>query len=234
MIWWKNDCSMVAVSKTTDRRLVSRCCRNCPSWLHPRTNRLGSLSMCMMRLMASNSTAFLAFECCTFLDLGGSCALFRIVSRHSVSRFFTDGSSTRQITSYSAIQRTGQTRGVRKSSLTNLQKISRIHFKKFQMTYAISHIITPEIIVILFQRLPYVQCTQSRLTSENDIANYKIFHKHQLNSRRFPVFPEAISISRSSRSCKYPETSSVQFNSEISCLHTHCSDGRKIVMSAPG
>lgn len=45
-----------------------------------------NLSWWMMRLMASNSTAFLALECCTFLDLGGSCALFRIVSRHSVRR----------------------------------------------------------------------------------------------------------------------------------------------------
>ena len=43
------------------------------------------------------------------------------------------------------------------------------------------------------QGLPYVQCTKNRLTCENYIANYKIFQEHQLNSRRFPVFLEAIS-----------------------------------------
>ena len=43
--------------------------------------------------MASNNTAFLAFECCTFFDLGGSWALFKIVSKHSVSRVLTAGSS---------------------------------------------------------------------------------------------------------------------------------------------
>lgn len=47
----------------------------------------------MIKLIASNSTAFFAFECCTFFDLGGSCALFRIVSRHSVRRPRTAGSS---------------------------------------------------------------------------------------------------------------------------------------------
>jgi len=31
---------------------------------------------------------------------------------------------------------------------------------------------------------------------ENYIANYKIFQEHQLNFRRFPVFPGAISNSR--------------------------------------
>ena len=74
-------------------RLVSLCCKNWPSWLHARTNRFASQSMCMMRLIASNNTAFLALECCTFLLFGGSCALLRMVSRHSVSRFFTVGSS---------------------------------------------------------------------------------------------------------------------------------------------
>lgn len=54
-------------------RLVSLCCRNWPSWLQARTSRLGSLSICIIRQMASNSTAFLALECCTFFDLGGSC-----------------------------------------------------------------------------------------------------------------------------------------------------------------
>lgn len=51
------------------------------------------LSWWMMRLIASKSTAFLALECCTFLDFGGSWALFRIVSRHSVRRPRTAGSS---------------------------------------------------------------------------------------------------------------------------------------------
>ena len=77
----------------THLRLVSLCCRNCPSWLQARTSRLGSLSMWIMRLMASNSTAFLALECCTFFDLGGSWALFRMVSKHSDRRFFTAWSS---------------------------------------------------------------------------------------------------------------------------------------------
>lgn len=43
--------------------------------------------------MASNSTAFLALECWTFFDFGGSWALFKIVSRHSVRRPLTPGSS---------------------------------------------------------------------------------------------------------------------------------------------
>lgn len=51
------------------------------------------LSWWMTRLMASKSTAFLALECCTFLDLGGSWALLRIASRHSVRRPRTAGSS---------------------------------------------------------------------------------------------------------------------------------------------
>ena len=52
--------------------------------------------MCMMRLMASKRTAFLAFECWTFFDFGGSCALFKIVSKHSVSRVLTAGSSVQE------------------------------------------------------------------------------------------------------------------------------------------
>ena len=57
--------------------------------------------------------------------------------------------------------------------------------------------LTPQIIVILFtRRLPYVQCSKNRLTCENYIAVYKIFQEHQVNSRRFPVFPGAISNSR--------------------------------------
>jgi len=75
------------------RRLVSRCCRNCPSWLHARTSKFASESMWMTRLIASKRMAFFALECCTFFDLGGSCALFSIVSMHSVSRFLTVGSS---------------------------------------------------------------------------------------------------------------------------------------------
>lgn len=51
------------------------------------------LSWWITRLMASKSTAFLALECCTFLDLGGSWALLRIASRHSVRRPRTAGSS---------------------------------------------------------------------------------------------------------------------------------------------
>lgn len=47
----------------------------------------------MIKLIASNSTAFLAFECCTFLDLGGSCALFKIVSKHSFNLPRKPGSS---------------------------------------------------------------------------------------------------------------------------------------------
>lgn len=46
-----------------------------------------------MREMASNRTAFFALECCTFLDLGGSWALLRIVSRHSVRRLRRAASS---------------------------------------------------------------------------------------------------------------------------------------------
>ncbi|EDL18118.1 mCG145965, partial [Mus musculus] len=56
------------------------------------------LSWWMIRLMASNSTAFLAFECWTFLDLGGSWALFRMVSKHSVRRPRTAGSSGQDTT----------------------------------------------------------------------------------------------------------------------------------------
>jgi len=60
-------------------------------------------------------------------------------------------------------------------------------------------VLTPEITVIPFAR---VQCTKNRLTHENYVANYKIFQERQLNSRRFPVFPGAISNSRISRSCR--------------------------------
>jgi len=52
----------------------------------------------------------------------------------------------------------------------------------------VARVLTPEIIVILFTRgLPYVQCTKNHLTCKNYIANY--FQEHQLNFRRFPVFP---------------------------------------------
>jgi len=74
-------------------RLVSRFDRNWPNWLHARTSRFGSVSLWMIRLMASNSTAFFAFECWTFFDFGGSCALFRIVSKHSFNLPRTPGSS---------------------------------------------------------------------------------------------------------------------------------------------
>lgn len=51
----------------------------------------------MMREMASKRTAFFALECCTFLDLGGSWALLRIVSRHSVRRLLSAASSAMKI-----------------------------------------------------------------------------------------------------------------------------------------
>lgn len=60
---------------------------------HNRIILTAHLSWCIIKLIASNSTAFFAFECCTFLDFGGSCALLRIVSRHSVRRPRTAGSS---------------------------------------------------------------------------------------------------------------------------------------------
>ena len=99
---------------------------------------------------------------------------------------------------------------VYQTSLTNFQQISGRYpwyiFLKFQKIFTWSqfamsineHVtLTPEIIVILFtRRLPYVQCTKNRLTCKNYIANHKIFRRHQLNSRRLPVFPGAISNSR--------------------------------------
>jgi len=110
---------------------------------------------------------------------------------------------------------------------TNFQKISRIHnFKIPEDFYRFLHsdpvylrtsyfsvladiyravMLAPEIIVILFTRgLPCVQYTRNLLTCENNIADYKIFQEYQLNSRRFPVFPGAISNSSSSRSCRQP------------------------------
>lgn len=45
--------------------------------------------------MASNSTAFLALECCTFFDFGASCALFKIVSKHSFNLTLTPASSVK-------------------------------------------------------------------------------------------------------------------------------------------
>ena len=58
-------------------------------------------------------------------------------------------------------------------------------------------LLTPEIIVILFTwKLPYAQCTKNRHTCKDYTANYKFFQAHQLNSRRFPVFPGAISNSK--------------------------------------
>jgi hypothetical protein len=77
-------------------RLVSRFDKNWPNWLHARTRRFGSVSLWMIRLMASNNTAFFAFECWTFFDFGGSCALFRIVSRHSFNLPRTPGSSVNE------------------------------------------------------------------------------------------------------------------------------------------
>jgi len=94
---WYWACTMEVMKSEAYRRLVSRCWRNWPSWLHARTSKLGSQSMWMTRLIASNRIAFLALECCTFFDFGGSCALFSIVSMHSVSRFLTVGSSTTSV-----------------------------------------------------------------------------------------------------------------------------------------
>jgi len=60
--------------------------------------------------------------------------------------------------------------------------------KKVFCWHLVARVLTPEIIVILFTRgLPYVQCTKNHLTCKNYIANY--FQEHQLNFRRFPVFP---------------------------------------------
>ena len=93
----------------------------------------------------------------------------------------------------------------------NFQDIYMIHFFKFpedflrDKPYNIK-MLSPEITVILFTRkLPHVQCTKNRLTCESYIANYIIFKEHRLNSRRFPVFPGAISNSRRSRSCSHPD-----------------------------
>ena len=70
------------------------------------------------------------------------------------------------------------------------------YFSVLAYVYRVGMLI-PEITVIPFTRaLPYVQCTTSRLTCENYIADYKIFHEHQLNCRTFPVFPGAISNSK--------------------------------------
>jgi len=47
--------------------------------------------------------------------------------------------------------------------------------------------------VIPFTRgLNYVQCIKNRQTRKNYIVNFKIFQEHQLNSRRFPVFPGVV------------------------------------------
>lgn len=54
------------------------------------------LSWWMMRAMASNRTAFLALECWTFLDFGGSWALLRMVSKHSVRRLLSAASSAKK------------------------------------------------------------------------------------------------------------------------------------------
>jgi len=56
------------------------------------------------------------------------------------------------------------------------------------------------IIVLIYEKqtqgLVYVQCTKNCLTCENYTASYKIFQKHQVNSRRLPVFPGTISNAR--------------------------------------
>jgi len=66
----------------------------------------------------------------------------------------------------------------------------------------------------VYRKLPYVQCTKNRLTCKNYIAKCKIFQVHQLNSRRFSVFPGAISNSR-----RFPgvvDTHTHPFNSPLS------------------
>lgn len=59
--------------------------------------KVNYLSLCIIKLIVSNKTAFFALECCTFFDFGGSCALFKIVSKHSFSLPRTPGSSARNI-----------------------------------------------------------------------------------------------------------------------------------------
>ena len=76
--------------------------------------------------------------------------------------------------------------------------ISRIHFlnsRGFFTWQAIQYQNAGGVILFIWGLL-YVQCTKNRLTCENYIASYKIFQRHQLNSRRFPVYPRAISNSR--------------------------------------
>ena len=93
--------------------------------------------------------------------------------------------------------------------LGDFQEISGIHFQKnsrrllsdkpynirMQVKFVMS--INEHMIMSSDQRssLCYqtVQCTKNRVTCKNYIANYKIFQERRLHSRRFPVFPGAIS-----------------------------------------
>jgi len=47
---------------------------------------------------------------------------------------------------------------------------------------------------------------------ENYIANYKTFHEHQLNSRRFPVFPGVVDTLRIPVTTAYCCTMHIQQN----------------------
>jgi len=82
------------------------------------------------------------------------------------------------------------------------QDIARIHFfnsRRFLTWQAIQcqwSCLSDDLLFLSFSwalELPYVQCSKNRLTCENYTANYIIFQEHHLNSRRFPVFPGAIS-----------------------------------------
>jgi len=71
-----------------------------------------------------------------------------------------------------------------------------------------ARMLTSEITAILFTRgFTYVQCTKNRLTCKKHTATYKIFQEHQLNSRRFPVFPGGIS-----NSMRFPGVADTLFN----------------------
>jgi len=80
--------------------------------------------------------------------------------------------------------------------------------------------------------LSHVQCSKNRLMCENYIANEKIFQEHQPNSRRFPVFPRAVSNSKrfpgvpgvldTQFSHEWSTISAIpKFNSEQPCSHVY-------------
>ena len=70
-----------------------------------------------------------------------------------------------------------------------------------------SLMLTPETIVILFtQGLPRVRCTKNHPTSDNYIANYKIFKQYELNSSEISRFfqEQYFKFQEISRSCRHP------------------------------